>query len=266
MLKFGEFCNTFTGFDDHELNESNLMEASAMSSIVKKNGFKVFSVKTVDDFFDVVRDGFGKSYSDDGKYAFHVYSDQIRIFDTTNAMRTGQSCVVYWIADSDRTKLSIVNGFDRRASFESFLTMIAQGDTKDRIDPEYMMNVTSGTYKEKAMKVFTPFALGNLKRVKSLPNRVSISHVMKLIANGQFSYLGRDYKHTDDYSYDNASNFGVIDGANPLVLIEKMFEMKWNTPSRFENEAGKTVLQFGPHMNESWTLVVDLNKKLRLKG
>lgn len=266
MESFKQFSETaFIGFNENDF-DNTLNEAHALAGMVKKGGYKVVKTpKNWDDLLDIIRNKTGNTfYTDDGKYAIKAYHEQVKIIDLTNALKTGKTCPSYWMDDRMGDN-SIFNAFDRNLTLDQILAHFEAGTLKDIADPEYA-TFTFGMYQEKGMTVFSPFAIGNLKRVKKLPSRVSISHVVKLIANGQFKYLGRNYKYTDDYAYDAATNHGKLDNVNPIDVVERLIGFKHRSPWTQENEAGDMVISFGPHSNESWTLVVDLSKKLRIKG
>lgn len=266
MDNFKQFNeNVFRGYESDEFD--HLTEAHALAGIVKKNGMKVVKTpKTVGDLMNIYRNEFGLVYTDDGKYAIHVYEfGGIAITELTNAMQTGKTCKDYWINDKFRTERSIQYAHDSSMTFDQYLALIEGDKFKAAADPEYANNVSAGMSLTKGMRVFSPFAFGKLKRVAKIPPKISISHVIKLIANGQFKLLSRDYKYTDDYAFDNATNFGKSDNVNPIHLVKEMIERGWSKPYSRVTESGDTVITFGPHSNESYTLVVDLSKKLMIK-
>ena len=70
----------------------------------------------------------------------------------------------------------------------------------------------------KSTRTFSPFALSRLKPLKSVPEKLNLTHVRRALANGQFSNLRCNSYLTDDYADDAARNFrrGPIE-AMPMI-------------------------------------------------
>lgn len=269
MLKFETFlneCNVL--FEDSDFDVQELVEGRhPAASIVAKNGYKVVKTpKTVEDMYKFNLSGERTAYTEDGKYKIHFYNGSTRITDTTNALRTGKQCKTWTLGwhGGDHHPLMFRNSMGDM-KFELFLKTIEDGAVKDKLDDEYLKDFSfASTSSEKGIDTFSPFAIGNLKRVKSIPAKPTIQHVLKLIANGQFKYLGRDYSYTDDYAHD-AVHGGKIDNVNPISLVQDMVGFKYRRPWTSQNEQGDMVISFGPHSNKSYTLVVDIKGKLKIK-
>lgn len=258
----------FTGFlsEDFGVLEEGVHR---FANIVRKNGFKVAPVpKTVNDFSDLYGNTANREvYTEDGKWKFHFYNGAMYITDVTNALKHGASCKVYVVGWHEYTPLpiTVINAF-RDMPFSEFITRIENGSLLDAADTEYVGSLeTPRVDSRKSVRVFSPFALSNLKRVKSLPSKPSIQHVIKLIANGQYKTLARNYSYTDDYAFDAANDHGKADNIDPIWLVQDMVTSKYNRPWSHTTEDGTVVISFGPHSNESYTLVVDLKGKLRFK-
>lgn len=105
-----------------------------------------------------------------------------------------------------------------------------------------------------AKRVFNPNAVSHLKPVKKLPEvgkTVRLPTVVKLLVNGQVTAF-HDQKLTDDYAYDNATNFGKGD-ASCMALAEKLV----NSPSGWRSymqEDGKLLVAC--HHFDYYTLTV----------
>lgn len=109
----------------------------------------------------------------------------------------------------------------------------------------------------KGVDVFTPFASVNPVKV---PKKWTLSHIWKAIYSGQIVAARRDYRYTDDYAYDNATNFGEgeLDGDSLADLAEKIIESNysgwWVNLNRID-ENGNYIIDLGLHSFEGWTLV-----------
>ncbi|EMA3788876.1 hypothetical protein U2U65_003496 [Vibrio cholerae] len=110
----------------------------------------------------------------------------------------------------------------------------------------------------------TPFTLNEWKPLDELPSRWTIKHLVRLLVNGQFHHIKRDYYYTDDYAYDAACGYrkGYID--NPLhVACQWVGEKKRSCTSLHFSDDRR--LSFGFHSNDSSSLIVDLNNRFLLE-
>ena len=87
----------------------------------------------------------------------------------------------------------------------------------------------------KGVEIYSPFHLNTLKPVTALPEKPTLSHVKKLLANGQFKNLQCNNKFTDDYAGDAACNFGR-GKLNPLTFLHKLVVSPSGWRVRYEAE------------------------------
>lgn len=119
-----------------------------------------------------------------------------------------------------------------------------------------------------SQQTFNPFKLERVKPLTKLPRKWKINDLVKVLVNGQFHSLKRNYYYTDDYAYDAAVGFrkGYIE--NPLsVAFEWFGETKRSCTSLYESSKSTcngVALNFGFHSNDSSTLVVDLDNRYSL--
>lgn len=254
MINFESFANGVVSFSGDDINESQNINESAQ--LVRSAGYKTAKPpRTYGDVYELIKNQFDEIYTEDGKWSFKQYQHRtLYITDLENALQTGKKSSVYAIHAGFGDDVGIYNAFSDDTLFSDVIKMLSANKTENESLKVRVETVRS-------IDLFSPFAISKLKRLTSIPSRITIPHVIKLIANGQFKYLGRDYRHTDDYAYDSASNFGKIEsGVNPIKLVEDMVGGRWKAYISSDN-----TIHFGPHSNESWTLVPDLNAKLRLR-
>ena len=131
----------------------------------------------------------------------HIFSDCIYITNLKNALKRGKTCKRYC--------LSFKNSINIICSFNNWIDEI-------NLD-EFINNLFNGIYENrytgmnlevreiKGVNVFSPFE--NIKPIK-LPTKWTISHVWKGILSGQIKKVICTGKYSDDYSFDNATNYG----------------------------------------------------------
>ena len=161
------------------------------------------------------------------------YQGSLQITDVSDALRTGKICVNYSLSyspcydkDSDiisdflfEYKYDIKKVYDYLDSLE---WMAGKWGGYDQI----RINDDIVAYKndEKAIRVFSPFNLKYMKPLKELPKKWNIRHVLRLIVNGQYKDFQSDMQLTDDYAYDNATNYGKGAISNGLAFAKKVIE------------------------------------------
>lgn len=262
MKNFKQFVDRVVSLTNEDIDQTTNLQESAQ--LVRSAGFKTARPpRTFGDFADIMRNEYEEVYTEDGKWMFKMYGNRsFTITDIADAMQTGKQCAYYTVeVKHGDPSVGLFNVFDGSTPLTKVVEMIKAGKLNGEVDHS-LFNTYSRTHR--SVDMFNPFALGKLKRVTNIPSRMTINHVIKMIANGQFSYLGRDYKYTDDYALDAANNHGKIEnGVNPIALVQRMIGDRWSVwlSSRGEQQ----VIHFGPHSAESWTLVPDLQGKLRLR-
>jgi hypothetical protein len=114
---------------------------------------------------------------------------------------------------------------------------------------------------EKAAKVFSPFVVDRVKPVTEMPEKWTILHLRKILANGQFRSYTQDFYYTDDYAYDAAVNFRKGYIANPLESFSDALTCGSMRVWERVAEDGTVSLHFGAHSNDGRSLIVDLNNR-----
>lgn len=186
----------------------------------------------------------------------------IEITDLANAAKVGKSCVIWTISQKHDPKdwflspPSVLNAVCGSSDIVEAVQALRSGNYSEKVD-----NIEVRSRECKGVNVFSPFA--SVKPVK-VPTKWTISHIWKAIYTGQIVAAHRDYRYTDDYAYDAASNFGEGDlsGEALAELAEEIIEdgySGWWVHLNKIDENGRYIIYLGLHSFESWTLVFDPN-------
>ncbi|MCR9909658.1 hypothetical protein NB545_19680 [Vibrio campbellii] len=111
---------------------------------------------------------------------------------------------------------------------------------------------------------FNPFNLGAIKPLKALPKKWKVADLVKVLINGQFHSLKQNYYYTDDYALDAAVGFrrGYIE--NPLEMAMRWHGDTLRSCSSLYSSSDDKRINFGKHMNDGCSLVVDLDNRYPL--
>lgn len=260
----------------------------------KENGFTMKQIedmsnddfatgkKSLSDILHLGNNTYGKVWYKN--YLIKKQNGRIAITDMTNAMKRGKSLkewVIYTTFGGNNMIVSFSNYLQSMGklteSFESFMdtllpTLLDIGeplylkeDGSSAQSGEADCSINVRVDEVKAFDTFSPYAISNIKPLKKMPKKWRVNDIIKAIANNQYSYLGRDYKMTDDYAYDVAYKYGKTDSLNPIDMIEKLIEnprwynhiYKGNSEKDIEGEI--EAWRFGSS-NETFTIVVNLTK------
>ncbi|EGQ9284534.1 J domain-containing protein [Vibrio parahaemolyticus] len=118
---------------------------------------------------------------------------------------------------------------------------------------------------DKSKGHINPYTLHDaLKPLKTLPERPTVTHILRILAHGQFSNFKQNYYLTDDHAMDAAYDFrnGYIE--NPLFVLKQWFgKVKRSCGHIYTDKNGN--LHFGSHSNDSMTLTfVEGNRHLEV--
>ena len=172
-------------------------------------------------------------YAEDVKLKIHHYYGSLRITDISDALRTGKECTEISInvrcARAEETPIisELLHKFDYdfKKIFDHFLSMEWNerewGGYKE-IEFENMTTVYRGELK--AIRIFSPFNLSNMKPLREIPKKWTVRHVLRLIVNGQYKDLKCDGRYTDDYAYDAAYNYGMGTIENGIAFAKSIIE------------------------------------------
>lgn len=223
-----------------------------------------------------------------GKWYIHKYNGSMYIVDLTNAMKRGKFIKKYTIykrlGSDSNFYVSLANycqSIKKDLTLNDFIKLIVEPMMKDQEELIIKQNgekgemmgddsVTIGFQMEddwvKGINMPDPYKIPSIKPLTKFPNKWKIADLIKVIANGQYIYLGRDYKYTDDYAYDAAYG-GKIDYLNPIKMVMEMIEhpefyksMWVTTPIKgTEGDDKKVTISFGM-TNTSYTITVALDE------
>lgn len=120
----------------------------------------------------------------------------------------------------------------------------------------------------KSVGVVNPYTLQDVyKRVKEAPGNgtVSVVTLIKLLVNGQFRKLKRNYYYTDDYAFDAAYGFREGMYENPIPLVHEWINSRGSSRGCARVYSNGSHVSFGFHSNDSSGLSVELNNALPLE-
>lgn len=158
------------------------------------------------------------------------YSGQVRITDLSNALLTGKTCKSVTLDFHDNMP----------PTCEVFNT--GAHTFKDVYQRYFIGKETDGATRyeseQKSIETFSPFR--QIKPIKT-PSKWTISHVWKAILSGQI-YSGKvDGRYSDDYAYDNATNFSEGRGIDLISFAAKLIDSKSGWDVRPVNQDGSKV-------------------------
>lgn len=194
-------------------------------------------------------------------------TDSWKVTDIKDALAAGKICVGYGISrhyanDSLAATNFICSRFngDMKALFD-FCDGLGwvDGDCgygeKEVTHDKYTVYITR--YENKAIRVFSPFALERMKPLKEAPKKWTVTHALRALINGQYKSLHCNGVYTDDYAYDAAVNFRQGEIADAVAFASKIIaspEGWWVGNYRGNNEVSICCHHF-----DSNSFVFDLN-------
>ena len=78
---------------------------------------------------------------------------------------------------------------------------------------------------KKGVDFYSEFKLNNIKPLKAEPKKWNLSSVIRALANKQCEGLKCNYKYTDDYAYDNATDYGKGE-VDPDSMLRSIYNVK----------------------------------------
>ncbi|MFA0809322.1 hypothetical protein [Microbulbifer epialgicus] len=146
----------------------------------------------------------------------------LRLGDYTNAFMRGKVCVDYAFYASGPEQL-----FDFLEKYNFDPQIILSACNKVEFENPYSQVPFEGLRlaksEKKGVNTFSPLLLDRLKPLKVIPKKWINSHVVRLLANGQFEDLRITTRLTDDYAFDAAYNFGA-GSVDTNSMIKKLVE------------------------------------------
>lgn len=156
-------------------------------------------------------------YCLDRKMRFQMFSDQLRVTELTNALKRGKECIEITLVETEGC--DILNTWHRLGNDIDLLLNEAgveldraeETGSKQRFGPDARLESIDGrslkVYRSAitGVRVYSPFT--SVNRLKSIPKKWTIPHVIRGLLNGQIK-VTNDMTLTDDYARDAADNFG----------------------------------------------------------
>lgn len=207
----------------------------------------------------------------------HYYGDEsMYLYDLENAFKTGKTCVGYrvhldhgrngefWAVWYDALKLFCESESPSSVwQWLGSLEYVDQGKYHGVCSFVTVGNSRLKIYRdeEKGAKVFSPFVVDRIKPVTEMPEKWTVLHLRKILANGQFRSYKQDYYHTDDSAYDAAVNCRKGYISNPLDSFADALTCGSMRVWERVSDDGTVALHFGAHSNDGRSLIVDLNNR-----
>lgn len=175
------------------------------------------------------------------------YSGQVRITDLSNALLTGKTCKSVTLDFHDNTP-------------PTCQVFNAGAHTYKEVYQRYFIDghsdgATRYESEQKSITTFSPFR--QIKPIKT-PSKWTIAHVWKAILSGQI-YSGKvDGRYSDDYAYDNATNFSEGRGIDLISFAAKLIDSKsgWDVHA-YEQDNGEFNLSVNCYSFNMNTLYYD---------
>ncbi len=148
----------------------------------------------------------------------NCWDAQLRVVDITNALKRGEICETITVTfphakfegcDGLDAMLRFIDKFQAvgfRVMLQELLAMPWQAGQWGCFAPIAQGGSTFNRSQKAGMRTYSPFA--ELPRLKALPAKWTVAHVVRALWNGQFSDLKCRRILTDDYAGDAAGNFG----------------------------------------------------------
>lgn len=173
---------------------------------------------------DIFRESNVSIFDKRGGYFYDVnayvwfYDGSAVVYDLENALQTGKTCTRYSINQTEwkgNDRWSILNPFQDAGckNFNDVVMAIKNGNEIDGISVQKS--------ESKAIGVFSPFV--KIKPIK-IPAKWTKAHVWKAILAGQIFKGEVDGYYTDDYAYDNATNFSTGRPVHLPTLAKDLIE------------------------------------------
>jgi hypothetical protein len=94
-----------------------------------------------------------------------------------------------------------------------------------------------------SLRVFSPFSLGLLKPLTVVPEKWTMVHVRRALANNQFSDLRCTGRYSDDYAHDSDTNFSRDEKVCALTLLESMVDSHFGWKTRTDAITNEVIIR-----------------------
>lgn len=161
------------------------------------------------------------------------YHKSFTVTPLVNALKRGEKVLslTFNLDCSDDSIFNVLmNELSANSYFDLDLYIAKSLDILEKLDVDFEYCKSVGSLGElelsasidKGVNVYSPFAMDNLKPLKSIPKKWSMSHLKRLIANNQFTDFVQTQYLTDDYAHDAACNFREGNVINKDEFLEDL--------------------------------------------
>jgi len=200
---------------------------------IRGNEMRIVNTINLENSTNEFWNGSGALYLKNDNLRVARMQDSIKITDLTNALKRGKDVVSYtinWNRTGDNScdimqDLLIDIGYNFSALFHDVLNQI------DFLPTSYggfksIENNGLTYYKsvEKGIRQFSPFNLDQVKPLKTMPKKWTLSHAIRILINDQFENLKCTGKYTDDYAFDAAYDFQQGKIADRISFVKRIIE------------------------------------------
>lgn len=192
------------------------------------------------------------------QYGFRGDDTQHVFVELANAQKTGKTCTRYSLSVSYGADITM----DELLHHNHIDTVDKLYQAIQEKNPQIMKYVSVS--EAKGIDIFSPFV--EVKPLKEIPEKWTKKNFTQALLSGQI-YKGEvDYRYTDDYAYDAATDFRkgseVFLPAFMLDVVEgwsSTYYVRGAAPKEGER---KTSIHFSEHSNSSKTLYFDLDSNI----
>lgn len=154
----------------------------------------------------------------------------VSLTDLSLAMLPGKACVRYSVEPLDTRRLPHDIVFHYGSAGALFAALQALPWTEGAYGYDAQPLSAGGQHYEvrrsdlESKRVFSPLHLDRLKPLVAAPQRWTVPHALRALANGQYEDLRCTGRYSDDYAFDAAVDFRRGEIQSPLTLVQRIFE------------------------------------------
>lgn len=220
--------------------------------------YKTFnSNQKLKDFFETSTKTY---YSDDGKWSLFIDINSLYVSDTSNFFKSGESKVLFLTCFGFMKSLVGYKLCDLTVQELFELPEEKINELKSYCLKEYNTELKNNTsyFKNKSCHFNTPFT-NNVKPNKGnyeVGKRLSKTDILKILISKDYHTVECNHYYTDDYVYDNNTNFGKgkLVEENILDLIDDILVYKLWLVRELEVIDGYELIRFSICSNDSYTI------------
>lgn len=167
------------------------------------------------------------------KITHYSGQDTYKLYDLTDAMKKGKTVTTFSINKNWGEKDCLCNifyqfDFDLSKLFNFCLNLQWEksewGGWKE-IEMQILgINLKIYRDERKAIHIFNPLNLSEFKPLKEVPKKMTLTHTLRALINGQYSDLKCNGIYTDDYAFDAACNYQSGEIKNGVAFARRILE------------------------------------------